>query len=213
MLIAEFTLDHPVLRDALTGVPGITISWEDSYPGPDGRIRLIVWIESDDFDAVDAAIRADSTVTNPVVLAETGGRRLYRLEQIGEGIASSIMAVLVEVGGVQQQLVGDRDGWHNRTRFPDRNAFERVYQFCVDHDIGFTFEQIYEQSNWRGAEVNGLSEPQHETLVEAVESGYLDIPRKSSLAELGARLGVSESAASERFRRGVKKLIQLNVIQ
>lgn len=86
-------------------------------------------------------------------------------------------------------------------RLFDREAFERVYRFCLDHGIGFEFHRIYEQSERFGSETPHLSDAQLATLIEAVDSGYLDIPRESSLEELGERLGVSESATSERFRR------------
>lgn len=211
MIIAEYTLDHPVLRQTMKRVPGIVVSWEDSYTGPDGRMRMIAWVEGGDYEEVDAAIADDPTVANPTVLTEVGGRRLYRFDLVGEGAETSIMPVLVEVGGVHQSLTATGEGWHNRSQFPDRGAFERVYRFCGDHGIDFTFDRIYERSELFGPETPGLTEAQLETLIEAVDSGYLDIPRGSSLEELGRRLGVSESAASERFRRGVKKLIQNTV--
>ncbi|WP_255167496.1 helix-turn-helix domain-containing protein [Natrononativus amylolyticus] len=211
MIIAEYTLDHPILRQTLRDVPGLEVRWEDSYADSDGRMRMLAWFDCDDVEAAAAALEADSTVAQPTVLAEAGGRRLYRFELVGEGAQSSIMPVLVEGGGVHQELVGTRDGWRNRTRFPDREAFERVFQFCQTNEIGFTFDRIYELSNWPEASATGLSDAQLETLVEAVRCGYLDIPRRSSLAELGELLGISESAASERFRRGVKTLIQETV--
>jgi predicted DNA binding protein len=118
------------------------------------------------------------------------------------------MPVLADVGGVHLELVADADGWHNRTRFPDRESFELVYQFCKRHELDFTVDQIYRSTGDARAKTGGLSPAQQETLIEAVKAGYLDIPRGASLAELGDRLGVSESAASERFRRGSKTLIR-----
>lgn len=213
MIIAEYTLDHPVLRQTLKRVPGMEIAWEDSYAGPEGVMRMIAWIEDEDFEAVDAAVDDDPTVANPTVLTEVGTRRLYRFDLVDEGSESSIMPVLVEVGGVHQSVTATAEGWRNRSQFPDREAFQRVYRFCLDHGIDFTFNRIYERSELMGPEVPDLSDAQLETLIEAVDTGYLDIPRGSSLEELGERLGISESAASERFRRAVKKLIQQTVYQ
>lgn len=211
MIIAEYTLDHPVLRETLQRVPGIEVTWEDSYTSPDGQMRMLAWIDCEDVNVLKSAIADDVTVANPLELTEVGDRRLYRFDLIGEGAEFSIMPVLVEGGGVQLRLVATRDGWRNRTRFPSREAFERVYRFCSDHGIDFEFHRIYERSELFGPETPQLSDAQLATLIEAVDSGYLDIPRQSSLKELGERLGVSESATSERFRRGVKKLIQQTV--
>lgn len=211
MIIAEYTLDHPALRETLDSVPGIDLTWEDSYRGLDGRIKLICWLDCDDYDALDAAVESDPTVDEPTVLAEVGGRRLYRFDLVDEAAESSIVPTLVEVGGVHQAVTATSDGWRNRTRFPDRAAFERVYRFCREHGVGFEFNRIYERSERFGPEIPELTDAQLATLIEAVDSGYLDIPRRSSLEELGERLGVSESAASERFRRAVKTLVQQTV--
>lgn len=208
MIIAEYTLDHPALRQTLRRVPGVELTWEDSYTGPDGRMLMIAWIRCEDFDAFDSAIATDPTVDGPRVLAEADSRRLYRVELVGEGATTSIMPVVVAVGGVQQAVVGTSDGWRNRTRFPSRDAFRQVYQFCLDNEISFEFHRIYERSRLFSPDSPALSDLQRATLIEAVDSGYLDIPRKSSLEELGERLGVSRSATSERFRRGVKNLIE-----
>lgn len=208
MIIAEYTLDHPILRKALADAPETAVVWEASHQGPEGQRQFVAWVESDDPDAFEEAVHHDPSVENPDILAETDGRRLYRVELTREGTMVDIMPLLVEVGGVQRKLVGTSDGWLNRTRFPDRHAFERVHQFCRDHDIDFTFHRIYQRSERFGPDIPALSDAQRETLIEAVDSGYLDIPRQSSLEELGDRLGISESAASERFRRGVKALVE-----
>lgn len=208
MIIAEYTLDHPLLRQTLHAIPGLEITWEDAITDQEGLMRLIAWVEIDDYDAFNAAVDEDPTVANPTVLTESGGRRLYRIDYIGAGREDSTLPILVEVGGVIQQSVGTNSGWRIRTRFPDRGALGELHQFCRDNDIGFTFHRVFERSEMFGPTALQLSEAQHETLIEAVESGYLDIPRQTSLAELGDRMGISESAASERFRRAVKKLVQ-----
>ncbi|MFB6303160.1 MAG: helix-turn-helix domain-containing protein [Haloferacaceae archaeon] len=206
MILAEYTLDHPILRHGRESVPDIEITWEDSHTAPGGREQFIAWVSCDDFAAADAAFRADGTVDNPTVLATSAGRRLYRFDLIGKGQATSIRPVMGAVGGVHQHLVATEDGWLNRTRFPDREGFEEVHRFCREHDIGFTLHRIREPSDddESGAD---LTDTQRETLVAAVDSGYLEVPRQCTLAELGDRLGVSESAASERFRRGVRRLV------
>lgn len=81
-------------------------------------------------------------------------------------------------------------------------------QFCRDHGIKMTIQRVFSQTELEKIGTSGMTDAQRETLVEAVECGYLEIPRECSLTELGAELGVSESAASQRFRRGVKNLIQ-----
>lgn len=207
MIIAHFTIDHPLLRRTLSEAPGAALRWEDSYTGSDGRMRLTGWVTSDDDDAVDRAVAADPSVENPAVLAESRGRRLFRFDFDEDVERLSTRAVIAEVGGVNRTITADADGWQLRTEFPDRRALEHVYDFCRRNDVPFALDRIYELSELSGGVDVGLSPAQHETLVAAAESGYLDVPRRTSLAELGELLGVSESATSERFRRGVRRLV------
>lgn len=211
MIIAEYTLDHPILRHTRTTLSECEIRVEDAYISADGRRQFIARFDHDDFEAVDAALGSDPTVQDPEVLDETPDHRLYRLALVGRGAETDIMPLLIEVGGVHLELVATGEGWKNRTRFPDREAFERVYRFCVDHDVEFTFDRIWEETG-EGTDVSRpLTDVQRETLVAAIECGYLEIPRQCTLAELAARLDISDSAASERFRRAVKKLVNRTV--
>jgi len=208
IIIAEYTLDHVILRETLENAPSTTVTWEESYTGPAGQRCFVAWIESDDFDAVDRGVRADPSVTSPVVLTELSDRRLYRLDLTEEVEGSDIMPRLMEVGGVHRELLATDDGWRNRTQFPDRAALRQIYRFCRDNDIPFELHRIWD---CRGGDSTELTDAQREILLGAVESGYLDIPRRCSLAELGAELDISESAASERFRRGVKAIIRQTI--
>lgn len=212
MLIAHYTLDHPLLRQTFQRAPDAELDWEDSFTDADGETYLTGWIDGDD-DAVEAALRADPSVSNATALAESRGRRLYRVGFSRRAQRLSTRGVIAEVGGVNQLITADVQGWHLRTRFPDRAALEHVYEFCVDHDIGFSLNRLYQESELFDPNDAGLTDAQHETLVAAATSGYLDVPRASSLADLGAELGVSESAASERFRRGVRQLVEAVLIE
>ncbi|WP_380681753.1 helix-turn-helix domain-containing protein [Salinigranum sp. GCM10025319] len=68
------------------------------------------------------------------------------------------------------------------------------------------------RGNCPGQDHFALTEAQRETLIEASESGYLEVPRACSLAELGDRLEISDSSASERFRRGVNQLVRQTIL-
>lgn len=207
MIIADYSLDHVILRETLEQSPSSTVTWEESHTGPADQRRFLAWVESDNFDAFDRGIGEDPSVVHPEVLTEPTGRRLYRFDLTADAAKTDIMPLLIEVGGVHRELVATSDGWRNRTQFPDRQAFERVYQFCRDHDISFAFHRIWEQTDRYSNQPTELTDAQRDVLHAAVETGYLDIPRRCSLAELGATIDISESAASERFRRATKNLI------
>lgn len=55
---------------------------------------------------------------------------------------------------------------------------------------------------------HGLTDEQHEALVAAVSGGYFQVPRSTSVAELGEALDVSANAVSQRLRRGSETLVR-----
>lgn len=208
MIIAEFTLDHPMLRHALDECPDAQLTWENSYITPQDQMQVLVWFESADFDALDDAIANDPSVTNQTVLTTVRDRRLYRFDVVEHARTSSIMPLLVEHGATPLELTADHEGWWNRVRFPDRDSFERVYQYCQNHDVGFSFHRVFDSDDDFEAAPVDLTDGQREILIRAVETGYLDIPRRSSLDDLAADIDISESAASERFRRAVRAVVE-----
>jgi predicted DNA binding protein len=207
MILAEYTVDHPILRRTRTRVPDIEITWVETHTAPDDRRQFIAWVDCDDFEAFETAVHDDPTVTRVEVLSELEGRRMYRFPLTEEGKEADVMPLLAEIGGVHEHLLATSDHWRNRTRFPDRDGFNRVYRFFRSHDIDVTLQRLWEETHLNDGKHHGLTDAQYETLLAAMESGYLDIPRECSLAELGGQLGISESATSERFRRAVKALI------
>lgn len=53
----------------------------------------------------------------------------------------------------------------------------------------------------------GVTDPQREVLLLALERGYYTVPRNASLSDLAGDLGISSQAASERLRRGTQTLV------
>ena len=207
MIIVEFQLDHPILKEALNRVPAMKITWERSDAIDERRVRILVWAEGGDFEAFEAALDEDPTVATPSRVIEVGNRRLYQTELEGEGLRKSIYPLMVEEGGVIQNLTATHEGWVFRAAFPDRTSFIRFYGFCRENEIGFEFIRMYDEQEDADEPGYGLTAPQRETLIAAIDRGYFEIPRECLLGELGEYLGISETAASERVRRGVKRLI------
>lgn len=210
MIIVEFKLEHPILRETLQSVPEMRLEWERSDPH-DGRIRVLVWVEGGDFDAFEAALEDDPTVSSPLRVIAVDDRRLYELELIDEGLETSIYPLMIEEGGIIHELTATHEGWEFRAGFPDRDSFGRFDEFCRNHDIELHVRQVYEQRAGSDGPEYGLTASQREVLVEAIECGYFEIPRECSLAELADRLGISENAASERIRRAMEQLVERTV--
>lgn len=213
MLLTTFWVDYPILRETLSHAPDITVTWERSDFTKSGNHQILVWADGDDFEAFEAGLETDPTVNPPSRVAAFGDRRLYQLKLTRRGHRTSIYPAIIEEGSVLQEATATDDGWHIRAAFPDNEALERYHGFFLERDIDIEIRELYEEREVvEGSQSQyGLTDPQYETLVGAVEAGYLDIPRSCSLAELGERFDISSNAASERFRRGVKTLVENTV--
>ena len=211
MLMGTFRLDYPILRETLACVPDATLTWVQSDLTEDDQHKMLVWLEHDEQSAFCDGLEDDPTVTSYSRLTTVDGRHLYHLELTDEGHRESIYPVIVEQGIVLDHVTASVDGWEFRTTFPDHDALEQFRSFCADHDLDIVLRQLYEERETVDHVRYGLTDRQRETLVTAVDAGYLEIPRACSLADLGDRLGVSSNAASERFRRGVQTLVRSTV--
>ncbi|WP_408960114.1 helix-turn-helix domain-containing protein [Natrinema sp. 74] len=213
MLLATFWVDYPILREALSNAPNVTITWEQSDLIEGEAHQMHIWTEGGDFESFDAGLKTDPTINPPSQVATFGERRLYQVKLTSRGRQTSIYPAIIEERSVMREVTATADGWNFSVAFPDTEALERYHGFFLERNIDIEIRELYEDDEpFDNVQFQyGLTELQRETLVAAVEAGYLDIPRSCSLAELGERFDISPNAASERFRRGVKALVENTV--
>lgn len=211
MIIAEFTLDHPIFREPFRALSEVEIVWEQTSDQLAGSKQMIVWVQCQDFGAFETAVAADPGTKRPEVLSEADTRRLYCVDLTDRGRETNLSKKTNDADGILERAIGTCDGWQCRVRVPDREAAAEIYRFYRSQDIEFTFHRLYEETEWIEGTGPKLTEPQRAVLLEAIECGFLEIPRDSTLDELADRLDISETAASERFRRAVKNLAQRTI--
>lgn len=214
MIVAEFTLDHPILRETLAENPETTVFHERSNAVDGERVRILLWAEGGDLDEFESVMDDDPTVQSPICVTDLETRRLYQTELTDEGLHTSVYPMLVEENGVNHELVATSEGWQFRTSFPNHASFERFHDFCRERDIGFELHRLHERRESEASdsgEAFGLTTEQLDALVVAMEIGYFQIPRENSLEEVADRLGISANAASHRLRRGLNTLLQNTV--
>ncbi|SEW12059.1 helix-turn-helix domain-containing protein [Natrinema salifodinae] len=215
MLLTTFQVDYPILRETLSHAPDIELTWVRSDLTADGDHRLLAWVEGDDLEAFENELEDDPTVTPPSPVAEFDGRRLYQFELTPAGQQASVYPLVIDEGGVLREVTATAEGWRFRVVFPDEAAVERFHAFFREQESTVELRRLHECEDGDGGNRPrsqfGLTDRQCETLIAAVNAGYLDIPRSCSLAELGERFGISPNATSERFRRGVRTLVENTV--
>lgn len=207
MIFVDIHLEHPLMREALREVPGVEIEWERVDAGAD--TEMLFWARDGDFEALDAALEGDRTVCVSRSI-DVGDRRLYKVRLTGEGVDVHLYPVLVETVSLIDSATATHEGWRCEFYFADQSALKRFVDACRERDIRFDLVSLRE---WRDAEDPefGLTDTQRETLRTALEVGYFEIPRDESLTDLADRLGVSDTAASQRLRRGLSALLERTV--
>ncbi|WP_336364739.1 helix-turn-helix domain-containing protein [Halalkalicoccus salilacus] len=209
--ILEFSLptEEFALEKTLNTHPGAHIEIERVVADDPDRITPYVWVRTDDFDAFEAALRGDSTVEEVVMFSDTGEERSYQMTWTGA--IDFIVPILTEYSGTITHADGSADGWNLRVVFPDREALSRAHETAQQADFRFDVRSIYGTEDARGAQ-HGLTEPQRETLVAALEAGYFTVPRETSLADLAEQLETSHQALSERLRRATHNLVESTLV-
>lgn len=206
MIRVEGTLHHPVFGEALTRAPETRLEWERADVNDSGRLRVLVWAEGGDPGRFERGLDDDPTVSMPTRTVDMDDCRLYQTELTEEGMETAVYPLVSDQGALIRSLVGTHEGWEFDLRFPEKAAVDRFFEFCTARDVEYVVDQMGDCRE-RNESVE-LTPSQRETLRVALETGYLEIPRESTLAEMGDRLGISDSAVSERFRRGVKTLVE-----
>lgn len=212
VIIAEITVQTPVLESTLAAHPDVTIEVErERSVGSEETVQLLFWAHGDDHDGFEAAMADDSSIAEFEHLAEDDGRRLYRANYSEAVSAASSNQVWVDLGGVLLDAVGTRDGWEARFRFPDRDAFASFADWWQDNYDTLSVDALYSSADDSGG--MELTELQHETLRRALEAGYFDVPRRTTLEELAEEFDISAQALSVRLRKGTAALVENSVTE
>lgn len=219
MIIVDFEIDPPILRATREAVPGMSLVIEsEQAPGggsaddPD-PIRLLFWASGGDYEALEAALEADPTVTDPKRLADAGDRRLYRVVYTEVGMSMTAHPEWVELDGEILDARTTESGCAVRMRFPDRESVAEFKSWFDERDLPFRVTRMFTPIWSSEADGSGPSEKQREALVLAWERGYFDVPRDVELSDLAADLGISDTALSQRLRRGMSALVELGLVR
>lgn len=105
------------------------------------------------------------------------------------------------------EAVGSTESWSFRIRFLSHDALSEFQSYCEEVDIEIETERLYNSTRPEAGPWYGLTVPQRETLIRAVEGGYYSIPRQVSTDELADEFDISDQAVTERLRRAIGALV------
>ncbi|MWG33929.1 helix-turn-helix domain-containing protein [Halomarina oriensis] len=208
--IAELGLpaESFALDEAFGQCPDLTVDVLQGVAHNTTGLSNLVWVETDDLDAADAALKEDATVTDVEELGDIDGKWLYT---VGWKTPVSVaLAVLLE-DATMLGATGDGDGWSFRVLFPKRNALSIAASVFEQYDVNLRIERIYELGTGGEHGEYDLTDEQREALEAALENGYFKVPRDTTLGSIADDLGISHQALSERLRRANEILAEVAI--
>ncbi|WP_136716200.1 helix-turn-helix domain-containing protein [Halorientalis salina] len=195
-----------LLAESLEAHPDLQITLESVIPAGEEVVPYL-WVFGGNDDAMDA-LRTDRSVADVTTLDRTERGRLLKVRWRGTDDAL-LSEVASSRGSIIEGIIED-DDWRLRIRFPDRDALAAFDRNCRRSGIETELVSLHHPGT--DAEEGRLLTPtQHETLRLALALGYFEVPREATLDEIALELDVSDTAVSQRLRRGVKRLVEAAV--
>ena len=207
-VLAQFELTTPVLNATVERTPDADIQFVGSCTNASGEPCVRYRVESVEPGEFEAGLDADATVASYNLLTEESGRFFYQISLSDDGRAASIVPLAGEYGGMFVDGYWSGGEWKLRLRFPNNSLFRGFVDACRSQDrISLVLRKISQGVSYDGSGI-GLTPPQGEALKTALEQGYYEIPRRTSLAQIADQLGISDNAVSERLRRGMEYVLE-----
>ena len=208
----EFWTDMSLGKHALERAPDMVIRNEEEYIHGGGA-DFIFWAEGGDFEAFEAGLEDDPTVTDPKQMTETDTQRLYRVTATAEAIENTTMPVWSDLDIVLLEAEGTHEGWTVRMRLPDRETLDRYRETHRERGLPFQLRAIYEEAVGNDVPESGLTDAQREALLAAYEAGYFDVPRTTPQSDVAEALDISTQSLSERLRRATAALVEATLAE
>lgn len=206
-ILAVFRVEHPDIALTRTAEADPTATLRpirEAGTDPE-KERYLFSVTSEDFERFEAGLEADPTVADYELIVQLDDEAVYAFTYSEDAIVFS-----TQVGrsnGVVLDMENSGTTWVFKTWFPNRESAQRMWDFAVDHEVEISLDRINEHGSIVSTSF-GLTAPQHEAIMTALESGYFDEPRGATLGEVAEALDISQPAASGLIRRGLKRLVR-----
>jgi hypothetical protein len=174
---------------------------ENAMTNSSGTLHL--WLTASDPNAIDDALDADPSVETYEHLDTERGTRLYRITPNTFGLVREIVD---GCDGTVTEASGGPSGWTFEVRFRDQEQLSSLERAFDRFDVPADYRSVKPVRNPCEGTGDGLTETQRRTVELAIESGYYDVPRATTLVDLAEELGISHQAVSERLRRAERRL-------
>lgn len=161
-------------------------------------------------DSFEQSVGSHPSVENIVEVSRHDSERLYSLDWNVE--RDVFFQGLIERDGQLLSGSGTVETWEFEVRFLTHERLSEFQEHCSNAHITLEVGRIYNPVRPGAGMWYGVTAPQREALVRAVQGGYYSIPREMSTQDLADELGISDQAVTERLRRGIETLTRNTLV-
>jgi hypothetical protein len=156
MLIAEFTLSSPVMRDALGEAPGTTV--ELGRVASERPTRVSVLARGQDMNRFEDALTRDRSVEEVAVRGRGPAFGEYEVTLTRETEERTTSQWWESQGLEPLSVAGTSQGWNVRMRFPSRESLATYRDICRERDLSFTLHDVYQREELVGDDLSLANE-------------------------------------------------------
>ena len=196
-----------LLGDAMAARPDVIVDCERLVPSEQSPLPYL-WANGSDLDEFEEALAGDPTVSSVELVETFSDDRLYRVGWTQQ--RGSLYDAVRERQSTLLEASGSDGTWSLKLRFPSTDELVRFQEFCERHDAVFEVVRVRNLTAPKQGQY-GLTVPQREALLTALDGGYFEIPRETTLEDIADALGVSPGATSERLRRAHANVLKNTV--
>lgn len=176
---------------------------------PEGTGTAPYFWATGDLETFERSVRSDHRVSSLRPLHTIADSQLYRLEWAPD--VPEFISIALQNDVRPAAVVGSRDGWQFRMKAISYRSLAHLRHECTRSNIPLSIDRV-ETVRSGPNRPYGLTDKQLEMVLLAFDEGYFEVPRRTTLTELAATTGVSDSAAAHRLRRGLSSLIRHTMI-
>lgn len=184
--------------------PDATVELDRIVP-TDGRVCPYLWVTTHDHSQFREAVEGDHSVESLRLVEKEGDVALYHFDWQPE--SGAFLDCVSQSDAAVLDAKGTSTRWQFTLRFDTHDHVRQFQEGCANRDIQLSIDAV--TSGSVGDSPNELLSPcQRETIELALQRGYFDVPRRTTMVQLADELDISDQAVSARIRRGIKKLAQ-----
>ena len=217
-LVAEYQIDCDALplTEVATTIPDAILTLDLQFNHGD-RPRFLVTIQGGSQSSIETAFSDAFDVGAWTLVGQAEETFRYQVrpalsfeEQLGDSLEDVAgLEALATADAIIERIEVLPSGWRQTGWFANRDTFGEFSSFW-QQNADFQLLRLTRDGDSEPPG-DGLTDQQYEALRIAYELGYFEIPRRASLEEVAAELGISASSVSERLRRAETELIEETV--